>query len=77
MSIISGLTAKKILPYIEALQDNANFEEGSSTYNFLENIDPGLGAAARDRDPLMDKQTIKDYVFDYTDPLEYATLVGS
>ena len=63
-----------MLPYIEALQDNANFEEGSSTYNFLENIDPGLGAAARDRDPLMDKQTIKDYVFDYTDPLEYATL---
>ena len=88
MSIISGLTAKKlydifsdpqgasekISPYIETLQDNANFEEGSSTYNFLENIDPGLGAAARDRDPLIDKQTIKDYVFDYTDPLEYATL---
>ena len=88
MSIISGLTAKKlydifsdpqgasekISPYIETLQDNANFEEGSSTYNFLENIDPGLGAAVRDRDPLIDKQTIKDYVFDYTDPSEYAML---
>jgi len=88
MSIISGLTAKKlydifsdpqgasekISPYVEALQDNANFEEGSSTYNFLENIDPGLGAAVRDRDPLIDKQTIKDYVFDYTDPSEYAML---
>jgi hypothetical protein len=88
MSIISGLTAKKlydifsdpqgasekISPYVEALQDNANFEEGSSAYNFLENIDPGLGAAVRDRDPLIDKQTIKDYVFDYTDPSEYAML---
>ena len=59
---------------LQAFDDNLNLRDESSAYEFLEDVSPGLGTSIREMDPLIDKQMIKDYVFDYTDPSEYGLL---